>query len=412
MRYRTISALALCAALCLTACGSEESRDTAAESRAEAGETETAAEDSGEEAAAGDTAAAEEETAAGAEDGAAEAAAGEDQNVQTDVEVSTTEDGVKQAATELFAMDTYMQLTAYGEECAEAVQAAADEIFRLDALLSIGEEESEIYRINQEGGGTLSEETADMVEDAYGFYETTDGAFDITVLPLMELWGFTTEDYRVPEQSEIDETLQHVGMDLLTYDSESRTLDLGEAEGIDLGGIAKGYTSGRLRDIFAEYDLVGAIVTLGGNVQCYGSKPDGSLWKVGVQNPIDPDSTDYTAVIEIEDKAVITSGAYERNFTDEETGKLYHHIIDPATGYSAESGIISATIVSSDGMTADALSTSVYIMGLEKAEEYWKQYGESLDFDMILMTEDQEVYYTEGLEEVFESGFESHVIKR
>ena len=160
---------------------------------------------------------------------------------------------------------------------------------------------------------------------------------------------------------------------------------------IDLGGIAKGYTSSGIMDIFDDYGVESGLVSLGGNVHLKGKKQDGSPWKVAIQNP--DETQDYLAVLEAGDVAVITSGGYERYF--EEDGKTYHHILDPETGYPADSGILSATVVTADGTLADALTTSIYIMGTDEAIEYWKASED--DFDMILYTDDGKLYVTEGI---------------
>lgn len=318
---------------------------------------------------------------------------------------------IPSASGEIFAMDTYMTVTCYGGQCEEALQASLDEIQRLDNLLSVGNEDSEISRLNSQGSGEISEDTAVMIKKALELFDTTGGVFDITVYPLMELWGFTTGEFAVPDSTELQTLLAQAGSDLMDYDEDTSVLTLSTGQGIDLGGIAKGFTSDRLMEIFQQYDLISGKVSLGGNVQCYGTKPDGSLWRCGIKNPLDPDdSTSYLGILSIEGKAVITSGAYERYFVDEETGETYHHILDPENGYPANNGIISATIVSDSGILADGLSTACYIMGLEGAAEYWKNYGG--DFDMILMTEDGEVYITEPLENSFTSDFTTHVISK
>jgi thiamine biosynthesis lipoprotein len=312
---------------------------------------------------------------------------------------------------DIFAMDTYMTLTGYGERSEEAIEAAVQEIERLDEMLSVGNEESEISIINQNGSGTISEDTAIMLEEAISLYETTEGAFDITVYPLMEAWGFTTQNFRVPEEDELNTLLNAVDASAITYDSETGLVTLGENQGIDFGGIAKGYASSRIMEIFEEYGLVSGMVSLGGNVQCYSTKTDGTPWKCGIVNPEDAENTsDLMGIVSIVDKAVITSGGYERFFEDEETGEVYHHILNPSTGYPANSGLTSVTIVSSNGMLADGLSTSIYIMGLEKASDYWRQYGDA--FDMVLMTEDGTVYITEGLKDSFTTEFPLSVITK
>jgi thiamine biosynthesis lipoprotein len=331
-------------------------------------------------------------------------------------ETAATETGqptqeIDQASGEIFAMDTYMTITCYGERCQEALSASLAEIQRLDALLSVGDGDSEISRLNATGTGTLSDESAAMVEMALELYEKTDAAFDVTVYPLMELWGFTTGQFAVPDADTLAQLLDSTGSDQLSYDSDTNRLTLGQGQGIDLGGIAKGYTSAKLMEIFREYDLVSGVISLGGNVQLYGAKPDGSLWRVGIQDPFAADEgSTVMGVLTAQNQAVITSGAYERYFVDETTGQTYHHILDPKTGYPARSGLVSVTIVSADGMLADGLSTACYVMGLDRAISYWQTYGD--DFDMILMTEDGQVYITAPLQGQFTTDYPLHIIHK
>lgn len=306
---------------------------------------------------------------------------------------------------DLFAMDTYMELSVYGDRAAEALDAAASEITRLDALLSTGDPDSGISRINAAGSGPLGEDALAMTEEALRVYRQTDGAFDITVYPLMCLWGFTGDSPAVPEPGALADCLKTVGMDRLRLDGGMLTL--GEGQGIDLGGIAKGYTSGRLMEIFREYGVKSALVSLGGNVQCLGTKPDGSLWRCGIR---DPEGTGYLGIVQVKDAAVITSGGYERFF--EEGGQTYHHILDPGTGYPAYAGLLSVTVVSANGMLADALSTACFVMGPERSADYWRTYGgeEGRAFDLVLLTEDGEVWVTEGLRETFSTERQLHII--
>jgi len=306
------------------------------------------------------------------------------------------------------SMDTFMELSAYGSNRDAALEAAKAEIERLNALLSIGLEDSEISRVNREGGGTVSRETADMIAEALKLYQQTDGAFDLTVYPLMELWGFVSKEYHVPTEKELADTLALVGADRVELDTAAATVTLGEGQAIDLGGIAKGYTSQRLMQILRDAGVSSAIVSLGGNIQCLGQKPDGTAWRIGVKDPSHPD-TALAAVVQVVDKAVITSGGYERFFIDEETGRVYRHIVDPSTGYPAESGLSSVTIVTADGMLGDGLSTALYIMGLDRAAAFWREHAE--EFDAILIDDEGEVYITSGLEGDVTAAKELHVIR-
>ena len=310
---------------------------------------------------------------------------------ETQTTSSTTASSTEPVSQEIFAMDTYMTVTAYGDNAQKGVTDAVAEIQRLDNLLSIGKEDSEISKLNKSGCAALSDDTAVMVTKALDLYKSTGGAFDITVLPLMELWGFTTQEYYVPTEDEIQSTLQRVGADKLTWDESTKTLTLGDKQEIDLGGIAKGFTSSRIMEIFKKDGVTCGMVSLGGNVHLLGTKQDGSAWRVGIQDPNNTD--DMLGVLEANDCAVITSGAYERNF--EKDGVTYHHIVDPATGKPSNSGLTSVTIVSKDGTLADGLSTSLFVMGKDKAITYWKQHAD--EFDTILVDKDRNVYITEGI---------------
>ncbi len=300
-----------------------------------------------------------------------------------------------------FAMDTFMTLTAYGERAEEAVEAGIAEIERLDAVFSTGDADSEISAINAAGGGTLSEEVAAVIRRALTIYEQTDGIFDISIYPVMKLWGFTDGNYQVPEEDELAAALSLVNAGELTLSEEDGATVLSMADGmeIDLGGIVKGYADDRVAEVFASYGIEDAIINLGGDVRVMGTRPDGSLWRVGIQDPEDSDG--YIGGLALTDMAVVTSGGYERYFEDEETGVRYHHIIDPRTGASADNGLVSVSVVSADGTLADALSTTLFILGSEEAVEYCEAHCAADGFGALLMTQEGELYITEDLEDSF-----------
>lgn len=222
----------------------------------------------------------------------------------------------------------------------------------------------------------------------------------------MDAWGFTTENYRIPAEDELSALLKNVDASKIQYDEKTKKITLPKNVKIDFGGIAKGYTSSRIMQIYKKCGVTSGLVSLGGNVQLLGAKPDGSAWKVAVESP-DEDGN-YLGILQAKDKAVITSGGYERYF--EKNGKKYHHIIDPATGYPAENGLTSVTIVSDDGTLADGLSTSLFIMGKEKAEKFWKKYSDK--FDVILLTDDDQLYVSEGIADDFQSDYKVNIMKK
>ena len=303
----------------------------------------------------------------------------------------------EEASVSFEAMDTYMTVTVYGNNAEAAAAAAQEEVERLDVLFSAEDSESEIYTVNENGGGTLSDESAYLIETSLSLWEATGGAFDITVYPIAELWGFIGGNFYVPTDEELEELLGLVGSDMIVWDSSSNTITLEEGMAIGLGGIAKGYTGDRLLEIFEEYEVDGAIASLGGNIVIYGDKPSGQSWKVAIQDP--EDSSGYVCVLALDDDlSIVTSGGYERYF--EEDGVTYHHILDPDTGCPADAGLVSVSIISADGTEADGLSTSLFVMGTEAAIEFW-QTTQDYDFEMVLVDSDGNIYISEGLVDSF-----------
>ena len=251
--------------------------------------------------------------------------------------------------------------------------------------------------------GTLMTAGRLELEETGGWetWEETDGLFDCTVYPLMRLWGFPTGEYRVPAEAEIQEVLPLADSSRLQFDGE--TLRMARGQAIDFGGVGKGCAAARVMDVFRRHGVSSGMVSLGGNIQVLGKKPDGTSWRIGIR---DPEGTGCLAVLLLEDKAAVTSGGYERYFEAE--GETYIHILDPRTGYPAESDLLSVTVVSEDGARADALSTALFLMGLEDAVSLWQNHG---GYDMILVTEDRRVLITEGLEDVFETSEDFTVLR-
>lgn len=309
----------------------------------------------------------------------------------------------KEATQSLFAMDTYMEITAYGRNSERAVEEAADEIERLDALLSTGSQTSEVTVLNKDKTGMLSDDVAYLFERSQEINSETDGAFDITIYPVMRAWGFTGEGFRVPSDEELSALTDAVDMTRLNY--ENRVLTIPDKMEIDFGGIAKGYTSERVAGIMKQYGIKSAKLNLGGNVQTIGAKPDKNAWKIAIKSP--DESEAYIGIVSVMDKAVVTSGGYERYF--EQDGVKYHHIIDPATGKPVQNGLVSVTIISGDGTYADGMSTALFVMGKERAVAYWKAHREQFDF--VLLEESGKMYVSEGIEKDFTSEHEYQIIR-
>ena len=299
-------------------------------------------------------------------------------------------EGETSCTKELFAMDTVMSFTAYGSKAEEAVDAAMKEIERLDALLSTGKESSEISQLNAAGSFLVSEDTKMLLKAAETVYGSTDGSFDVTIYPLMQLWGFPTGDYHVPTEAELSEVLPLVNASRIRL--EGSRVTLGEGQRIDLGGIAKGYASDRVAAIFARHGITSGTISLGGNVYVCGSKPNGQPWVVAIQ---DPRSDGYAVTVALTDSFAVTSGGYQRYYTAPD-GTVYQHILDPKTGYPVESDLLSVSILCDNGTMADAYSTALYVMGSAGAQAFWRTHG---GFEMILITTAGQVLYTPGLSE-------------
>ena len=320
-----------------------------------------------------------------------------------------------EATAQIFAMDTVMEVAAYGEHAEQAVKSTEKRIEELENRLSRTKADSLVSGLNRDGSiRHLTYDYWNLIARAKEYRDATNGAFDITIAPVMDAWGFTGDQFRVPEQSELNELLKHVNSDEIQVQEEpSYSVTLGEGQAIDLGGIAKGYTSDLVEQTFRANGIESGKISLGGNVFVLGTKPDGSDWRVGIKDP--RNESGLAAILSLRDAYAITSGGYERYF--EENGKTYHHIIDPSTGYPADSGLLSVTVVAADngpdwagagnGAMCDAFSTALFVMGEEQALDFWRNGG--YDFDLVLVTEDGRVVITAGLadrfEEVKDSGY-------
>ena len=290
-----------------------------------------------------------------------------------------------------FAMDTAMDFTVYGD--AALLGEAETLIGSLEEQVSVTDEHSDIYAIDHTGSGSLSGNAAELMEQALELCRRTGGALDISVYPIVRAWGFTTGSYQVPDEETIQSLLPLVDYTQIQYDAATGVVTLPEGMEIDLGSVAKGYAGQLAAQMLREHGVQSALLNLGGNVQTVGTKPDGSPWQIGIK---DPQGEDAMMVLSVEDQAVVTSGGYERYF--EQDGQTYWHIMDPSTGHPADSGLLSVTIVGKQGIICDGLSTSLFVMGLEKAADLWAQSG---DFEAVFVTASGEVYITEGLRDHF-----------
>ncbi|HDK7139992.1 TPA: FAD:protein FMN transferase [Clostridium botulinum] len=300
---------------------------------------------------------------------------------------------------ETYLMGTIINIKAYGKNADKAVQASVDKISDIENKMSLNISTSEINKINKNAGIApvkVSKNTFDVVKASLIYSEKSKGSFDITVEPLVSLWGIGTDKARIPSKDEINNALKLINYkDVIINEKESTVMLKRKGQAIDLGAIAKGYAADELKEVLLNYNVSSAFLNLGGNVYVLGNKPDKTPWKIGVQNPLEPRG-DYLGIVSVSDKSVVTSGNYERFF--ERNGKRYHHIFDTKTGYPAEKGLISVSIISDKSIDGDALSTSVYTLGLDEG----KKLIESLNnVEAVFVTKDKKVYITSGLKDIF-----------
>lgn len=300
---------------------------------------------------------------------------------------------------ETFCMGTVISQRVFGEKAEIAAVKVEEEMKRLEALMSFFLESSEISKLNRAAGKQEVElgcESLYVLNRAKYFSEICGGTFDITIGPVAKLWGIFTDHAKIPSKEEIDKALSFTGYEDITINNGLGTAKLERAgESVDLGAIAKGYAADRAIEIYKQQGIESAFINLGGNVLVLGNKPDGTPWKVGIQNPLLERGQCLGAVKAI-DKTIVTSGDYVRYF--EKDNVKYHHILDPRTGYPADSGLMSTTIVSEKSIGADALSTAIFILGLE---EGMKLINNLEDMEAIFITKNKEIYVTDGLREDF-----------
>ena len=316
----------------------------------------------------------------------------------------------KSTTQQIFAMDTVMDLTAYGKKADDGINAAISIINSMDTLLDPENERSKTYEINHAMGSSVvvNEQIAKMLRTAQTVYERSDGALDLTTYPLSKLWGFIDQNYRVPADAEIERLLPCVDMSKVqlaaTDDSANYLVTMPADMSLSFGAVAKGCASDYAIQAMRAAGVTSGVVSLGGNVQTLGKKPDGSDWNIAVQDPNDTGS--YLGYLTVGETAVITSGSYQRFFT--EGGQKYHHILSPKTGRPVNNGLLSVTIVCEDGTLADCLSTAMFVLGPQAALNYWRTYG---GFEMVLVKSDGHVVLTNGLYGKFTPNGDNYVVQ-
>lgn len=288
-----------------------------------------------------------------------------------------------------FHFDTVITITLYDSKNEELLNTCFNYCKDFENLVSRTIPTSDISRINMSAGSSIevSDTTIELLKKGIEFGELTDGAFDITIAPLSELWDFKNNPGNVPSESDIVEALSHVNYKNIVIEGNTVTLNDPKAA-IDLGGIAKGYMTDQLKKYLLNEGVTSAIINLGGNVLTIGEKPDGTSFNIGIQKPFDEQNETITSV-QVKDSSVVTSGSYERYFKVDAT--IYHHILNTETGYPCSNGLLGVTILSEESIDGDALSTTCFALGLEEGQELIA----SLEgIDAIFVTEDFEIVDT------------------
>ncbi|HEX2925948.1 MAG TPA: FAD:protein FMN transferase [Ruminiclostridium sp.] len=301
---------------------------------------------------------------------------------------------------ESFQMGTIVTQRLYGKTAGSVAEKIVQRLDQIEENMSVNIKTSKVSQINNHSGQPqtfkVNNDIFNILSTASKFSALSNGAFDITVGPLVKEWGIFTEHPHVPTDGRIKELLKLVNYKTVDFDYTTKTFRLPvKGQMIDFGAIAKGYAADEAAKICRENGIKSAYINLGGNVYVVGTKPDNSPWRIGIQNPRADDGK-YIGVLNVSDKTVVTSGDYERFFM--KNGVRYHHIIDPKTGRPSNSDLISSTIVTGSSMDADALSTATFVMGLKRSRELLKKMD---GVDAIFITKDKKVYVTEKLKKDF-----------
>lgn len=296
-------------------------------------------------------------------------------------------------------MGTIVSQSIYGRDAQAAGIEASGKIRELESVLSFHLKTGDIAKLNSNAGiedVPVRKETLFLLEKSLHYSEITGGSFNILVGPLVKRWNVTAADADVPSPAEIRKLLPLIHYkDLIVNETKGTARLLKKGQMADLGGIAKGYASDEVLAIYRKHGIQKAIIDIGGNIGLLGSSPEGKPWRVGVQSP-GKERGEYAAILSLTDCSLSTSGAYERFF--KKNGKIYHHIIDPATGYPADSGLLSASIIAPMSVDSDALS-KIFVMGADRGIALIKNIP---DTGAVLITRDKRIIVTENLKSRFE----------
>lgn len=299
-----------------------------------------------------------------------------------------------------FLLGTVATISLYDHQSEEILDLAVEKLKELENTLSINKTGTLIDEINDAAGihpVAVDESTYSVIEKGLSYSKLTNGAFDITVGPIVKLWNIGFPEARIPSPSEIKDALPLIGFNKVTLNPTELSVYLTKpGMHLDLGGIGKGYAADEIANLLRNQGVEHAIIDLGGNVYTLGDKPGNQLWTIGIQDPFNPRGK-IIGRLKTANKSIVTSGIYER-FIEDEDGNKYHHILNPKTGYPYENQIAGVTIISDYSIDGDALSTAVFAMGIEDGLKF----VETLDgIDAIFITLDSKIYITEGLKDHF-----------
>lgn len=288
-----------------------------------------------------------------------------------------------------------VKITIFDSSKKDTLEEAFQIVKDIDNKMSKNKVDSEVSKINAAAGQSyvsVSEETYNIIKKSKEFYEISEGYFDITIGPLVDLWDIGPTTGHIPTENEIEKSVSLINYKNIMFDESNYEIKLNKKEMIiDLGGIAKGYAADVVVDHFKESGIDKAIINLGGNVSVMGQKDEENLWAVGIQNPLEPTGSSL-GILKASDTSVVTSGTYQRYF--EEEGIRYHHILNPKDGYPFRNNLQSVTIITENSLSADALSTSLFALGLDKGLELANN---EKSIEAIFVTKENKIYLTEGI---------------
>lgn len=299
---------------------------------------------------------------------------------------------------ETFLMDTVVTQTVYGTDSEKVANEAVDLMKEIENTYSSYLDDSITAKINENAGISPVPVTSDelnTIKRCVQFSAQSNGLFDLTIAPLVKLWNITGDNPKVPSDEEISKAQALIDYRDVVVDEENRTVYLSRpGMQLDFGATVKGYTVQKVLELYRQSGITGGILSLGGNVAAFGKKPDGSPFRIGIRDPRKT-ASDYFAILEVSEQVIATSGAYERYF--EQDGKIYHHILNPKTGYPCESDLLSVTVVSEDGLLCDYLSTLFYIQGRDSVVQHLNE----TNYSLIALDRDGKIYISPRLREQF-----------